>query len=362
MKIWDFRNTSLVILGAGFSFAATKGRTPLMSGFFDQLVIEKYPELFDFVLQVGCNRTCPAIRDANVERVLLTLEQARTANELVLDGWFDRWRDKLDILRAQVGAYTLERLSVDLEMEMEEWVANTLKTNGFETSFISMNYDCVAESILVERTGTVHCNNANCPHCKMRQLLSYSCGCGVQNRDVGDRWRGSLIKLHGSIAWRRCTNSLCCSKECIDAACDCAPFKPINCPNCHGPCSPVMVFPTMSKNLGEIPQIGTMWQAARSAIEHAETILFFGFSLPTSDELLGQLLRHCCDRNRILERVGVIDCDPCAVIERFKQVVNPGCKVDYVPLLVKPGEAPDWYEELGNTNALGNRLESATPL
>ena len=60
--------------------------------------------------------------------------------------------------------------------------------------------------------------------------------------------------------------------------------------------------------------------------------------------------------------VGLRGCDPCAVIERFKQVVNPGCKVDYVPLLVKPGETPDWYEELGNTNALGNRLESATHL
>ncbi len=47
-------------------------------------------------------------------------------------------------------------LSVDLDMEMEDWVANTLKSTGFETSFISMNYDCVAEAILVERAGTVH--------------------------------------------------------------------------------------------------------------------------------------------------------------------------------------------------------------
>jgi len=347
MNVWDFKNTSLVVLGAGFSFAATKGRTPLMGGFFDQMIEEKNPELYDFVMQVGCDRTCPAIRDANVERVLLTLEQARTANDLVLDGWFDQWRGKLDSIRAQVGIYTLERLSIDLEIEMEEWVVNVLLNTGFNTTFISMNYDCVTEAILVDRDGTIHCQNANCPHCRMRQLLSYSCGCGVQNRDLGNRWKGCLIKLHGSIAWRRCTSSVCCSKECIDAASDCEPFKPTACPNCRSACSPVMVFPTMRKNLNEIPQIGTMWQAARSAFEQAESILFFGFSLPTSDELLGQLMRHCCERNRLLKKVGVIDCNPESVIERFKQAVNPGCSVDYVPLAVRSGQIPVGYKDSG---------------
>ncbi|HBE68771.1 MAG TPA: hypothetical protein DDW52_11550 [Planctomycetaceae bacterium] len=37
MSKWDFENTSLVVLGAGFSFAATDGGTPLMKGYFDRL-------------------------------------------------------------------------------------------------------------------------------------------------------------------------------------------------------------------------------------------------------------------------------------------------------------------------------------
>jgi hypothetical protein len=105
-----------------------------------------------------------------------------------------------------------------------------------------------------------------------------------------------------------------------------------------------MVFPTMSKNLGEIPQIGTMWQAARAALEEAESILLFGFSMPTSDELLTQLMRHACEKTRKLCRVGVIDLVPENVIERFKEAVQPTCDVEYVPLSVPPGETPSWYQ------------------
>jgi hypothetical protein len=344
MRLWDFKNTSLVLLGAGFSYAATKGNTPLMRGFFDQLSPSEHRELCDFIMEVGCGQRCPTIRDANIERVLLSLEQARSADDYVLEGWFDRWRDKLDLLRRQVGEYTLERLAVDLEAEKESWVENTLGSTGFSTTFVSMNYDCVAESILVDRVGTKHCHNATCPHCKMRQLLQYSCSCGVQNRDLGERWKGSLIKLHGSIAWWRCTSAQCCASECIDSACDCEPYKSRACPSCRQTCSPVMVFPTMSKNLRDIPQIGTMWQAARCAFESAESILFFGFSLPESDELLGQMMRSCCRERRVLKKVGVIDCTPSTVIERFRQVVDPSWDVEYVHLDVVPNTVPSWYE------------------
>jgi len=104
-----------------------------------------------------------------------------------------------------------------------------------------------------------------------------------------------------------------------------------------------MVFPTMSKNLGEIPQIGIMWQAARAALEEAKSILLFGFSLPSSDELLAQLMRNACAKHQNLCKVGVIDLNPNQVIERFQQAVNPTCKIEYVPLLVESGKVPSWY-------------------
>lgn len=99
----------------------------------------------------------------------------------------------------------------------------------------------------------------------------------------------------------------------------------------------------MSKNLGEIPQIGIMWQAARAALEEATSILLFGFSLPTSDELLAQLMRNACGKHQNLRRVGVIDLYPNQVIERFQQAVNPTCRIEYIPLPVEPGKIPIWY-------------------
>lgn len=340
---WDFHNTSLVILGAGFSYAATDGGTPLMQGYFDRLKQAEYPDLYKFVTQIGCDRTCPSVSDANVERVLLALEQARTANSLVLDGWFEEWIPKLLAIKNQLGRYTLHRLSDQISMSDDNWAVNVLASTSFNTTYISLNYDNIAESILSSRNGTVHNWNSNCPHCKMRDLLQYSCSCDEKRRDLERRWHGSLIKLHGSIAWRRCICDTCCVKECIDADCSCAPFREIACRYCGKACVPVMVFPTMSKNLGEIPQIGTMWQAARAALEEAESMLLFGFSLPASDELLAQLMRNACEKHRKLRRVGVIDIEPDQVITRFRNAVNPTCDVEYVPLLVGRGEVPMWY-------------------
>ena len=344
MTRWDFETTSLVILGAGFSRAATNDGTPLMKGYFDHLDANAYPELYRFVLDVGCDRVCPTIGDANVERVLLALEQVRTASSLVLAGWFDRWMNKTDMLRSQLGNYTLFRLSDGIDFERKNWAVQSLARTGFDTTFISLNYDNIAESILSYRTGTTHCQGGNCPHCKMRSILEYSCSCDSRNTDLGNRWRGSLIKLHGSIAWRRCVAEGCCASECIDADCNCAPFSEIPCPYCNQSCVPVMVFPTMSKNLGEIPQIGTMWQAARSALEDAESILLFGFSMPTSDELLAQLIRNACERNRRLRRVGAIALDPDDVLQRFKQAVSPTWEVEYVPMPVDSDSTPSWFE------------------
>ncbi|HBE68772.1 MAG TPA: hypothetical protein DDW52_11555 [Planctomycetaceae bacterium] len=275
--------------------------------------------------------------------MLLALEQARTANASVLSGWFEQWEGKLDKLREQLGSYTLFRLSDGIQMDEANWAVNVLGATGFDTTYISLNYDNIAESLLSSRLGTTHCSGGNCPHCRMRSLLQYACSCGITNEDVGDRWFGSLIKLHGSIAWRRCVAQDCCASECIDANCRCKPFEDERCPHCGKMFAPAMVYPTMSKNLGEIPQIGIMWQAARAAIEAAESILLFGFSLPTSDELLAQLVRSSCEKTRRLKRVAAIDLNPERVLGRFREAVSPGDEVEYVPLNVEPGAVPRWY-------------------
>jgi hypothetical protein len=106
-------------------------------------------------------------------------------------------------------------------------------------------------------------------------------------------------------------------------------------------------MPTMSKNLEEVKEIATMWQAARSAIAAAESIVLFGFSMPTSDELLVQMLRSTIYANRRLKRVAAIDLDPDGVISRFRHCVPDDCVVSYSPFKVIPGETPDWLVASG---------------
>ena len=101
-------------------------------------------------------------------------------------------------------------------------------------------------------------------------------------------------------------------------------------------------MPTMSKNLNDLPEIGTMWQAARGAVSQAENILLFGFSMPTSDELLMQMMRAAIRGNNRLTHVAAIDLDPDAVLSRFMQCVPPTHSLSTTPLKVDAGRVPEW--------------------
>lgn len=336
---WQFEETSVVILGAGFSVAATEGKLPLMRTFFDHLQAEKFPLLHDFVTWKAGDP-----KKANVESVLLALDQIRTSPKGVLAGWADHWKDNAPEVNRQLALYTLGRLKPCLEIPDDNWAAGLLADSGPETTVISMNYDNIGERILSNREGMRHGDlNPTCPHCKMRRLLAKACSCKGRSMDIADHdWRGAIIKPHGSIAWKRCLNPDCCSFQCLVAHEQCQPFEPCNCPYCDKACGPVLVMPTMSKNLGETPEIGIMWQAARQAIAVAESILLFGFSMPTSDELLMQMMRTAIQENRKLRLVGSIDLDPDGVLERFKSGIPDEIVLEVKPFPVVPNTTPDW--------------------
>jgi hypothetical protein len=336
---WQFKETSVVILGAGFSVAATGGKLPLMRTFFDQLQAEEFPLLHDFVKWKAGNP-----KKANVEAVLLALDQIRTSPKGVLAGWADHWKDNALEVNRQLALYTLGRLKPCLEIPDDNWAADLLAESGPETTVISMNYDNIGEQILSNRDGMLHGDfNPTCPHCKMRRLLDKACSCKSRTTEITDPdWCGAMIKPHGSIAWKRCLNQDCCSFECLVAHERCQPFEPCNCPHCHKACGPVLVMPTMSKNLSETPEIGVMWQAARQAIAGAESILLFGFSMPTSDELLMQMIRTAIQENGKLRRVASIDLDPEGVLERFKAGVPEEIALEVKPFPVVPEITPNW--------------------
>jgi len=338
----DLESVSVVLLGAGFSAAATDGKMPLMSSFFDGLNPEEAASLHSFVRFVAGD-----VSTANVESVLLALDQIRTSPDAVLAGWADRWKAELPLLQRQLSRYTLNRLKDSLEIAQDNWAANLVAGCGARTTVISMNYDNIAERILSNREGIRHwSSNATCPHCKMRLLLQKACSCTGREEITQEDWRGALIKLHGSVAWKRCVNPDCCSYECLVADERCQPFKPCRCPHCGEECAPVLVMPTMSKNLSDTPEIAVMWQAARSAITEAESIFVFGFSMPTSDELLVQLIRSSIDTKRRLKRVAAVDLDPDGVISRFKRCIPQDCHVTTTCFKVDAGKTPAWLRRM----------------
>lgn len=340
---WDFSSSSVVLLGAGFSYAATDGAMPLMKGFFSELTQEAYPELFNFVRTVGCNRRCPSMADANVEQVLLAFDQMRTAPQRALSGELATFRGMCEQLRRDFATYTLNRLNSCPGWDSENWAVQLLACIGSKTTVVSMNYDNIAESILANRRGMTHqLPNATCPHCRMRAILQYACSCSVRHEKVDDVWRGAVLKPHGSIAWKQCINADCCQHECLVADEQCRPFEDCNCPYCAETCIPVMILPTMSKDLSQHPEISVMWQAFEHAIAEAETLLIFGFSLPASDELLRQSIREACARGGRLRQVAAIDLDPNAVLDRFEDCLPIGYSIERVELPVVPGDVPIW--------------------
>jgi hypothetical protein len=333
---WNLPDTSAVILGAGFSAAATDGQMPLMGNFFDRLDKAQSPLLYEYVCSVDCD-----VKKANVESVLLNLDQIRTSPDSVLKGWGEKWKANLATLQRELEQYVLNRIKFGLPAQLDNWATSVLAGCGVNTTVISMNYDNIAERVL---SCKAHQSTPPlpCPHCKMVNLLNKSCNCLFKQEMTDRDWRGGLIKPHGSIAWKRCTNHGCCSFECLVADAQCRPFEPCRCPNCSEDCSPAIVMPTMGKHLDDLPEIGVMWQAARSAIADAESLLIFGFSMPTSDELLTQMIRATIHANNKLRRVAVIDLDPVGVLDRFKRCLPGKHSVATHTYQVVRGERPKW--------------------
>ena len=336
MTNWDMANTSTVILGAGFSAAATDGLMPLMGSFFNRLDRARLPQLYEYVCSFDCDVT-----RANIESVLLNLDQVRTSPDSVLKGWGDKWKANISQLQRQLESYVLERIKAGLTIPKDNWATSLLAQCGVDTSVVSMNYDNIAERVLSCRA---HQSTPRlpCPHCKMVGLLKKSCNCSWRQEMTEDDWRGAIIKPHGSIAWKRCTNSNCCSFECLVADEQCRPFEACSCPSCCEECSPAIVMPTMGKHLEDLPEIGVMWQAARSAIAAAESLVIFGFSMPASDELLTQMIRSTIHASRRLKRVAIIDLDPENVMCRFRRCLPTEHSVETATFRVEAGRLPEW--------------------
>jgi len=316
-----------------------------MSNFFSGIAPNHYELLTAFIDDVEGD-----VETANVESILTALDQLRTTPQRALVGLGQDWGSQAMAIQEQLTLYILERFKAGATIQ-DNWASRILATCGLKTTVISMNYDNVAERILSGRTGIVHAGwgrDTTCPHCKMRLLLNNACSCEPRREFTEKDWQGSLLKPHGSIAWRRCLNSSCCSYECLVADAHCRPFEPSKCPNCGSDCAPALVLPSMNKNLSATPEIEVMWRAAQCALEDAESVLVFGFSFPSSDALFRHFMRKAICKSRKLKRLGVIDINPECVIERVKKCFPSDYDAVFVSYPVVSGRIPPWIASSEN--------------
>lgn len=301
----DVAKIDVLFLGAGFSRAATNNGSPLMADFFDRLDRRKHWQLWRFLEELFGNP-----HDANVEKALLYLDQLSASPLEGVDPFFDQCRARYRELRRELDEYIIERLA-HLKPRKPNWAAAVLARASETTTVITTNYDTIADRILSNRQGLRHHTaSTNCHHCKLCRILADDCESGPLDGLSDKSWRGSLLKIHGSIAWSRCSQDSCSSGECLLPDKHCRPFNDTPCPMCGGNCSPVLIPPSMVKSFDEFPGLKRIWNAAFMALAEAKSIMFFGFSFPSSDALINEVLRAAFARNKRAMQISIVDTNP----------------------------------------------------
>jgi hypothetical protein len=341
LESWCPATTDVVFLGAGFSRSVSGGTSPLMFDFFDELDDRKYWLLSKFLTECFDDP-----RAANVEEALLKLDQLCIGPLQGKDAFIDQCRARQTELKRELDSYILERLG-KVTFSEAPWAAELLLRVSDTSTVITTNYDNLAESTLSSRPNVRHRGpRSNCHHCRMCRILTEECMYGgVIGHDNEDFWRGSLLKLHGSVAWKMCSSPGCESQLCLVPDPTCRPLYGDKCDCCKQACSPVLVHPSMQKSFDRFRGLRRMWDGAFEALRVCRTIAFFGFSFPTSDAIVSEMIRCTLGRSQGDLEVIVVDVSPEIPAKRFQELVSR--RRDPIQLTTLQIDAdcraPEWY-------------------
>lgn len=333
----------VLILGAGFSCAVTSGHMPLMSNFFEGLDSGNYPTLAKVIKCLS-----PSVQP-NVEELLLLLDQLEQAPTTIASTCSAEVTPECaKQAKLELERYCISRLCQKSAISMN-WASALLFCCDQNTTVITMNYDNIAERLLSNRQGmNHHIVGTNCPHCKMRLILDSSCGCNIQAKVPPTRelWQGAILKLHGSVTWSRCLNEKCCRFNCLSPDLHCRPLADANCEECSSSLHPVIILPSVQKDLRRFREIDVMWQCAHQALAEAETVGIVGFSFPLSDALFKRLFQRGHEQ-KAYRRISVFDVNPVTVEDRVRTLLGEDDRITYDSFLVSRDGAADWFPQDG---------------
>ena len=203
---------------------------------------------------------------------------------------------------------TILKRNVQLpSIKSPDWVGladcHSLACSQGKVSIITLNYDCALEyaSYCMGLPFTYNCN--------------YSEG-------------AEILKLHGSLNWFRCSNERC-NKTWISPL----EFSPkgeeqigiislsnVSCPTCKNNGVPIIVPPTWSKSL-DFSVLRDTWSRAIQVLESAEVFLAIGYSLPTGDQHVRNLL-HIGFSSGSLRQGNILVGNDAAAAERWESLCS----------------------------------------
>lgn len=332
----SYSRSRVVWTGAGFSHSVTCGSLPLMKGFFDKLTESEYPNLHRVM-----RKKCSNLVDANVEELLECFDREYALP--VSRGGAHRLGIECDLpsARFELSRYCVERLAYN-GPQCNEWVAELFISIAAGATTITTNYDTVSDRLLSHMSHEMN-QRISCPHCIMRRLLEYGCSCGPTEPVKRDEWQGSLLKLHGSIAWRVCRNTNCDTFNCLSPDQHCRPVSELWCECCDEACESCLIYPTRLKRYDSFSELHRMWDAAGDALASAVEIIFFGYSIPESDDAIRTLLRSALARNTQIGKVWIIDARPEPVKNRLLDLLDDPSRIEIDVLVVPDRGIPAWW-------------------
>lgn len=86
-----------------------------------------------------------------------------------------------------------------------------------------------------------------------------------------------------------------------------------------------------------------MWDGAADVLSETREVVFFGYSLPTSDGPIQQLVSGAWKQNQRLEHVWIVDACPDPVCDRVRALLG-GRNVEVTPMKVPLDfSQPPWW-------------------
>lgn len=299
--------STVVIFGAGATKACGGPMTNeiLVDAFRerDHIQREDFLDLLDqFLIQnFHLPSNAPARRQEDYPGLPLLLSLLDTAidrRHALRAGWGpDRLVDVRDALEYVIFALLDHRLRSISTNHYLRFMELLQSAPAEEPTFISLNYDLIADNALIkrgEKTGHVGVPDYGCDVAtpayrslprsgklfKLHGSLNWLYCPGCHRLDVGVSEAGRMFKVLDTL-YQEEYNRLEDRYSCMGAACR----------ECGANVRPVMVTPTYLKDYRN-PHISRTWYEAERTLRRADRVIFVGYSLPEDDLAVTYLLKR----------------------------------------------------------------------